>query len=58
MTSDSPGTMLFRDDMLTSQLDLFLWLTLSSRFGEMVSTLRISEILGIKTELNATDDRH
>lgn len=54
MTLDSPGIMLFMDDTLTSQLDLFLWLALS----KMVSTLRIQEILGIKTELNTIYDRH
>lgn len=57
MTSDSPGIVLFMDDTLTSQLDLFLQLALSSRYGKMV-TLRIWEILGIKTELNTIYDRH
>ena len=58
MTSDSPGIVLFMDDTLTSHLGLFLWLALSSRYGKMVSTLRIWEILGIKTELNKIYDRH
>lgn len=34
MTSDSPGIVLFMNDTLTSQLDLFLWLALSSRYGK------------------------